>query len=123
MAPPYAQREPSVAPASPARGASAAQLQLQPPFEPRGRFAYVTLLSDERYLTGVRALARSARLHRLRHPLIVMATASVSEATAARLTVEEGLGVRRVTRFLPAGVDHSRYMRALYAGKEPRTFN
>ena len=123
MAPPYAQREPSAAPASaapasPARDRPAPLQRPPPPLQlppPPGRFAYVTLLSDERYLPGVRALARSARLHRLAHPLIVMATESVSPAAAARLAAEEGLEVRRVPRFLPAGVDHSQYVRALYA--------
>lgn len=79
-----------------------------------GRYAYVTLFSHDSYLPGVLALQRSAVRVGLRYPLIVMTTQSVSQ-TAADAIRREGCEIRMATPFKPDGVDHSQYVRALYA--------
>jgi inositol 3-alpha-galactosyltransferase len=80
----------------------------------KGKFAYVTLFSQDPYLPGVVALERSLKRVDTMYQLIVIITPTVtSEAISTVQT--EGCLVRMVETFRPEHVEHGQYVRALYA--------
>ncbi|PSC71445.1 glycosyl transferase [Micractinium conductrix] len=89
-------------PAATAEGGAVIELAA-PLAAPRPR-AYVTLLTRDRYLPGVQALARSLQAVGAAHPLLVMHTPDTLSAEAvAALHGEPGCEPLRIQRYRPPG--------------------